>query len=118
MSPTPNKTGTHTIEWDAATDLETGIGGYDIYRDGNLLASVGPTVLSFTDSGRPEGTFSYTIRAKDKRPGTPNVSGHSAAAVAVVDKTAPFGIALFTMAPGGTGTASAATSRPPLPCFP
>ncbi len=39
--------------------------GYDLYRDGSPLASVGP-VTSYTDSGLTTGTaYLYAVRAKD-----------------------------------------------------
>ena len=68
-----------TVAWQPSTDAG-GIAGYDVYRDGTLLGSVGlHTVLE--DSGLVAGEdHSYTVVARDR---TGNVSAPSAVAVPV-----------------------------------
>ncbi len=46
----------------AADDLA----GYDVYRNNTFLTSVGPGVLTYDDTGLPDGkTFGYTVVARD-----------------------------------------------------
>jgi chitodextrinase len=59
------------LSWNASTD-NTGVVGYDLYRNGARIA--GPTGTAYTD--RPgRGTFTYQVRARDA---AGNVSGLSA----------------------------------------
>ena len=52
-----------TLTWAASTD-SVGVTGYEVYRDGVLIATV--TSPTFTDTGLTAGTtYSYSIRAKD-----------------------------------------------------
>jgi rhamnogalacturonyl hydrolase YesR len=55
-----------TLSWNAASDTETGVALYRIYRDGTLIASVrGGT---YSDGWQGEGaTLSYTVSAVDLR---------------------------------------------------
>jgi chitodextrinase len=65
-----------SLTWDASSD-DTGVTGYDIYRDGALLATVGSTT-SYTDASvSPATPYQYTLRARD---GAGNVSSFSAPA--------------------------------------
>src|SRR5919201_5005918 len=57
-------TRTPSISWSAATDSGSGIAGYDVYRDGALLAKTDK--LSFTDSTAPAGSRAYGVRARDQ----------------------------------------------------
>ena len=67
------------LAWNASTD-DTGVTGYDVHRDGVLLARA--TGTSYTDTAVTAGTtYSYTVRARD---GAGNVSDPSAAATATV----------------------------------
>ncbi len=53
------------LSWSAVSD-DNGVAGYDVYRDGSLLFSLGP-VTSATDSTvQPNTTYRYTIRARDQ----------------------------------------------------
>jgi hypothetical protein len=52
-----------TLEWNVAADALSGMGGYRVYRDDVLVASV--TALSFSE-GVPAGTHVYTVRAYDQ----------------------------------------------------
>ncbi|GHF49096.1 glycoside hydrolase family 6 protein [Streptomyces griseosporeus] len=69
-----------SLSWTAATD-DTGVSGYDVYRNGTKAASV--TGTSFTDSGLSAGTaYSYTVRARDA---AGNVSAASSAVSVTTD---------------------------------
>jgi len=53
-----------SLTWNAATD-DIGVTGYEVYRGGALIATVG-NVTSYADSGlSPATTYSYTVRALD-----------------------------------------------------
>src|SRR6266508_1289648 len=61
------------LTWAAATD-NVGVTGYDIYRNGTLLASVGPAT-SYTDATLTSSTtFDYQVRARDATGNTSNLS--------------------------------------------
>jgi len=52
------------LSWDNSTD-NVGIAGYDIYRDGNLVTSVG-YVTSYSDTNLTLGaSYTYQIKARD-----------------------------------------------------
>jgi len=68
---------TVNVAWSASTD-NVGVNGYTVYRDGAAVTTVGPGVLSYSDTGRsPNTTYSYTVDAFD---GAGNHSSPSAAA--------------------------------------
>ncbi len=78
-------TGHVTLTWTAATDMN-GIAGYDVLRDGTLLAALG-SVTSYTDSTtQPQTTYSYTVRARDQ---AGNTSPESAPATATTPPQGP-----------------------------
>ncbi|MFG3282415.1 discoidin domain-containing protein [Streptomyces sp. NPDC048111] len=52
------------LTWTASTD-NTGVSGYDVYADNQLLKSVAGDVTSYTDSRPATVTVSYYVRAKD-----------------------------------------------------
>ena len=52
------------LSWDASTD-NVGVTGYDIYRDGTLLASLAPPAGYLDQSVQPGTTYSYYVVAKD-----------------------------------------------------
>lgn len=65
-----------TLGWSASTD-NVGVAGYNVYRNGNLLAQ--QTVNSFVDTTvAPSSTYSYTVSARDT---AGNSSAQSAPAV-------------------------------------
>ncbi len=52
------------LSWSAAND-DIGVTGYEVYRDGALVATLG-NVTSFADTGlSPSTTYSYVVRALD-----------------------------------------------------
>ncbi|WP_127529929.1 family 14 glycosylhydrolase [Paenibacillus kobensis] len=78
---------TVSLSWTASTDNTggSGLAGYDVYRNGNLVKS-GVTAASYTDTGlSPATSYSYTVRAKDI---AGNVSAGSSA-ISVTTNTAP-----------------------------
>ncbi|WP_405010067.1 endo-1,4-beta-xylanase [Kitasatospora sp. NBC_01539] len=80
-----------TLTWTASTD-DTGVTGYDVYRDGARVATA--TATAYTDSGLAASTaYRYTVRARDA---AGNVSADSAAVTATT-----------TAAPTGGGCTAA-----------
>ncbi|MFE0679086.1 discoidin domain-containing protein [Streptomyces sp. NPDC058867] len=64
LAYTQPATGQIRLTWNASTD-NTGVTGYDVYANGELLTTVAGNVTTFTDT-RPAGqTVSYRVRAKD-----------------------------------------------------
>jgi fibronectin type 3 domain-containing protein len=76
-----------TVQWDASTD-NGAVTHYRVYRDGEAIATLGPTVRSYVDTGVPNAsTLSYTVTALDA---SDNESAPSEAAeVDTGDDTAP-----------------------------
>ena len=69
------------LTWNASTD-DVGLAGYDLFRDGSLLASVG-NVLSYADTATTAGsTHTYAVRARD-------ASGNASALTTAVSVTQP-----------------------------
>ncbi|MFJ6700316.1 discoidin domain-containing protein [Streptomyces sp. NPDC091272] len=64
LAYTEPATGQIRLAWGASTD-NTGVTGYDVYANGALLASVGASVTTYTDSRPASATVSYYVRAKD-----------------------------------------------------
>ena len=86
------------LSWSASTD-NLGVAGYEIYRDGQLHATVG-NVTSYTDASVDvETRYEYAVRARDSRG---NRSGASNAVPATVpDTTAPSAPGDLAAAVGG-----------------
>ncbi|MFG2342543.1 discoidin domain-containing protein [Streptomyces phaeochromogenes] len=61
------------LAWNASSD-NTGVTGYDVYANNELLTTVAGTVTSYTDNRSASATVSYFVRAKDA---AGNVSGDS-----------------------------------------
>ncbi|HEV3192406.1 MAG TPA: carbohydrate-binding protein, partial [Polyangiaceae bacterium] len=80
-----------TLGWNASTDSDSLVAGYNIYRGGTEIPVGTLTSTSFTDTGLAANTsYSYTVSAVDP---TGNVSAQSsalsAATAAVADTTPP-----------------------------
>jgi hypothetical protein len=59
-----------TVTWNASTD-DTAVAGYDVYRDGTKVGTVGGAQTSFTDTTvQPSTTYGYTVDAFDAVPNT------------------------------------------------
>ena len=55
------------LSWGASTDAGTGVGGYEVRRDGTLIATV--TNTNYVDAGLAANTaYSYTVSAFDQAP--------------------------------------------------
>jgi chitodextrinase len=62
LSASPASDTEMDLSWVASTDPESGISIYNVYRDGNKIASV--TATTFNDTGLTENTqYTYTIEA-------------------------------------------------------
>ncbi|MBK9219991.1 MAG: fibronectin type III domain-containing protein [Uliginosibacterium sp.] len=69
------------LSWTAASD-NSGVTGYDILRNGQVVGSTSGEVLFYSDAGLPAGSsFLYTVRARD---GQGNISPPSMVVSAVV----------------------------------
>ncbi|MEV4120298.1 CARDB domain-containing protein [Micromonospora sp. NPDC049645] len=93
---------TITLTWGASTDSGgSGLAGYNVYRGGNLIATLG-TVLSYQDTQAATATVSYYVRARD---GAGNLSGNSN----TVTRTGSNPPACTNVAQGKSMTASGST---------
>ena len=73
------------VDWTASTD-NLGVAGYDVFRDGALVASVG-AVTTYTDTTVvASSAYSYTVRARDF---AGNFSALSAPALVTTPAAAP-----------------------------
>lgn len=62
------------LSWQASTDA-TGVAGYDVFRDGTLLTSIG-AVTSYSDGGLTLGrSYGYSVRARDAAGNVSALSG-------------------------------------------
>ena len=88
--------------WQAATD-NVGVAGYTVYRNGSAVATLGPDVLAYADTGLGHGvTYSYTVSAFD-------AAGNTSPQSSPASATTPDDIAPTT--PGGlSATATSSTS--------
>ncbi|WP_442810947.1 GH12 family glycosyl hydrolase domain-containing protein [Streptomyces sp. NBC_01217] len=78
VAVTGTTSSTASLSWAPSTD-NTGVTGYDIYRDGVKAGTTAST--SFTDTGlAPSSSYGYTVRARD-------AAGNSSAASAAVTAT-------------------------------
>ncbi|MGQ4515483.1 galactose-binding domain-containing protein [Streptomyces sp. DW26H14] len=95
-------TGQIQLAWKPSTD-DTGVTGYDIYRNNQLVSSVAGNVTSFTESQPTSATLTYFVRARDA---AGNVSGNSNTVTRTGDTgdtqapTAPTGLAYTEPANG------------------
>jgi chitodextrinase len=69
-APSPTRV---DLSWTASTD-NVGVTGYDVYRGGQLLQSIGPQTTYADLTVSPGTQYSYTVRARDA---AGNISGHS-----------------------------------------
>ncbi|MFF2852871.1 glycoside hydrolase family 6 protein [Streptomyces sp. NPDC058001] len=89
LTVTGTSRSTVSLSWTASTD-DTGVSGYDIFRNGVQVGT--STSTSFTDTGLEASTgYSYRVRARD-------AAGNTSALSTAVTAT--------TTAGGGTGTGS------------
>ncbi|WP_442815647.1 glycoside hydrolase family 6 protein [Streptomyces sp. NBC_01795] len=75
-----------SLAWSASTD-DTGVAGYDVYRNG--VKAGGTSATSYTDTGLTASTsYSYTVRSRDT---AGNVSAASSATPATTQASGPGG---------------------------
>jgi parallel beta-helix repeat protein len=76
-----NLTGSVALSWGASTD-NVGVTGYTVFRNGSVIATVGGSVLSFSDTSvASTTTYGYSVDAFDA------AGNHSAPSAAVNDTT-------------------------------
>jgi chitodextrinase len=93
------------LTWTAATD-NVAVTGYQVFRSGTLIATLGATT-SYTDAGpSPLGTYSYTVKATDA---AGNVSVESDPAVITVGFSDAFETADFSRWTGATAMSLSST---------
>ena len=78
---------TVTVTWTASTD-PSGISAYRVRRDDVFRGSVLGDVLEYTESGVPDGTYTYAVRAVDASANL-NTSASSVGATVTVQVTSP-----------------------------
>ncbi len=65
LNASPSSATQVDLNWTASTD-NVSVAGYDVYRDGSLLATLSGSTLSYSDPGaQPNTTYSYTVDAFD-----------------------------------------------------
>ncbi|WP_305782458.1 discoidin domain-containing protein [Symbioplanes lichenis] len=64
LAYTQPATGQIRLTWGAATD-NVGVTGYEIWANGALLATVGGSVLTYTDNRSADATVTYSVKARD-----------------------------------------------------
>ncbi|WP_238011712.1 DUF4832 domain-containing protein [Dactylosporangium sp. AC04546] len=75
-----------SLSWSGATD-NVGVTGYAVYRDGVLRTTV--TGTSYTDTGVPAGSHTYTVRARDAAGNESAASNAVTVGVGCTDCAAP-----------------------------
>ncbi len=89
------------LAWVGSSD-NTGVTGYDIYRNGTLLTTTTGTGTTYSDtSATAAKLYSYTVDARD---GAGNVSGQSSPPTTVTTPSGPSGPALVQAAGSSTTT--------------
>lgn len=75
------------LSWDASSD-NVGVIGYDVYRDGSFITTIGNT--SYSDQGlSPSTQYSYTVEARDAAGNLSGVSAPVSATTASGGDTTP-----------------------------
>jgi parallel beta-helix repeat protein len=99
------------LSWQAATD-NVGVAGYTVYRGGSAVATLGPGVLIYADTGLGHGvTYSYTVTAFDAAGNTsPQSSPASATTPDDIAPTTPGGLAATATSSTSVGVSWTASS--------
>ena len=92
--------GNVALTWDASFD-NVGVATYRVYRGTAEIATVNGTTTSFTDTGRPPGTYSYTVKAVDAAGHFSDPSDAASATVPDIEKPSKPGN--LTATPAGAG---------------
>lgn len=85
LTATANGSRSIGLAWTAATD-NVGVTGYDLYRDGTLLASLGAVTAYLDATVAPATTYSYVVVARDQ---ADNISAPSNTASATTGAPEP-----------------------------
>ncbi len=92
---------TTALSWVPATDDNSGVAGYTIYRNGTKLTTIAGTAYTSTNL-TPETTYTYTVRAEDV---AGNQSSDSAS-ISVTTGAIEFGISAFSVPTKTTNSAN------------
>ena len=92
--------GNVALTWNASLD-NVGVTAYRVYRGTAEIASLNGDTTSFTDTGRPPGNYSYTVRAEDQAGNASDPSDPASATVPDVEKPSKPGN--LTATPAGAG---------------
>lgn len=89
LSATKITTNEIDLSWSTSTD-NTGVGGYQIYRNGAQIASVASTSASYADKGvSPSTNYYYTVNAYDVVGNVSSMSMQLTVVTPAPDTTAP-----------------------------
>ena len=98
------------LAWTGSSD-NTGVTGYDIYRNGTLLTTTSGTGTTYSDtSATAAKLYSYTVDARD---GAGNVSSQSSPPATVTTPSGPSGPALVQVAGSSTTTVTLPAASTP-----
>ncbi len=98
------------LSWTPSSD-NTGVTGYDIYRNGTLLTTTTGTGTTYSDNSvTASKLYSYTVDARD---GAGNVSGQSTPPTTITTPTGPTGPTLVQTAGSSTTTVTLAAASTP-----
>ena len=98
------------LSWMPSSD-NTGVTGYDIYRNGTLLTTTTGTGTTYADTSvTASKLYQYTVDARD---GAGNVSGESSPPTSVTTPAAPSGPALVQTAGSSTTTVTLPAASTP-----
>ena len=86
------------LTWQASSD-NVAVTGYDVYREGTRVASLGVTT-SFSDTGLALGTYHYVVRAVDAAANASDPSNEATATVPDAERpAAPGNVSATAMSP-------------------
>src|SRR4051812_31508995 len=98
------------LSWTASVDSgagATGVGGYQVFRNGGTTAVGSSTTTTFTDTGlAPNTMYDYTVLAYDKA--TPPHTSAQSSPVSVSTQAAPAGDVMPPSVPAGLVAAAVA----------
>ncbi|HEY2176622.1 MAG TPA: fibronectin type III domain-containing protein [Mycobacteriales bacterium] len=77
-----------TVTLGAGSSDDVGVVSYDVYRDGNIVATVPAASKTWTDFSVPAGTHTWTVAARDQR-GNQSTRSAASAPITFPDTTPP-----------------------------
>ncbi len=88
------------LNWDASSSLD--VVKYNLYRDGELIAEHSDLgALNYTDAGRPNGTYVYTVKAVDAAGNESLPSNEESVTIVIALLPAPINLTV-TAVPAGS----------------